>query len=270
VTGPLRICIGYDAKEPLALQVLAHSIVTRASGPVSIIPIARAHLTGIYTRPRGANEATEFSLTRFLAPYLCGYEGIGLFLDSDILCRTDMYNVLAQVEAQPGKAVWVAQHDYTPKPGAKFLGQAQTSYPMKNWSSVMVFDAAKCKKLTPDYVNTATGLELHRFQWLRGGVVPGVDIVSGPSCTPSESWEPESEREHIGSLPLTWNWLVGEYEPNPDAKLYHYTLGTPCFQGYRSCDHADLWWAEHTAMQQPMDQTWWGREAVLERVRATR
>ena len=43
MTG-LTICIGYDSKEPLALQVLAHSITTRSSGPVSIVPVAKHHL----------------------------------------------------------------------------------------------------------------------------------------------------------------------------------------------------------------------------------
>jgi hypothetical protein len=55
-------------------------------------------------------------------------------------------------------------------------------------------------------------------------------------------------------LPLEWNWLVGEYEPNPNAKVLHYTLGTPCFPGYAECDQADLWWAEAADMMRPLYQ----------------
>jgi hypothetical protein len=235
VTTPLRICIGYDSREPLALQVLAHSILARASGPVSIIPIAKNHLRGVYTRedPGGT---TEFSLTRFLSPYLCGYSGVGLFMDCDMLCLTDIYKVLDEVnEDYDGtltKAAWVCPHDYQPKAGLKATG-VQTAYPMKNWSSFMVFEARKCRELTPEYVNTASPADLHRFRWLEG-----IDAV--------------------GALPLEWNWLVGEYEPNPNAKILHYTLGTPCFADYRRSDHADLWFAELAAMNRPL--THWIRD----------
>ena len=63
-------------------------------------------------------------------------------------------------------AVQVVQHDHRPKEETKFLNQPQTSYEKKNWSSVMLFNCAKCSALTPEYVNQASGLELHRFQWL--------------------------------------------------------------------------------------------------------
>ena len=63
-------------------------------------------------------------------------------------------------------AVQCVQHDYTPTSTVKFLNQPQTPYPKKNWSSMMIFNNAKCTALTPDYVNSASGLELHQFKWL--------------------------------------------------------------------------------------------------------
>ena len=30
----------------------------------------------------------------------------------------------------------------------------------------MLFNNARCRVLTPDYVNTASGLDLHQFKWL--------------------------------------------------------------------------------------------------------
>ena len=239
----LRVFIGYDAREPVAYHVLAHSILRRASAPVSITPIMRSQLTGIYTRPRGALESTEFSLSRFLVPYLCRYTGHALFLDCDILCRADVCGLMHRLvppttahhlvtgpdgktlcttcEAEP--AVWVVKHDYTPKAERKFLGQPQTVYPRKNWSSVMLFNNRKCRALTRDYVNTAPGLDLHRFQWLA--------------------------ETQIGALAPEWNWLVGEYAPNPEAKLLHYTLGGPWFAAYQDCDHAEEWLAERAHME---------------------
>ena len=70
----------------------------------------------------------------------------------------------------------------------KFDGHVQTTYPRKNWSSVMLFNNSRCTALTPAYVNRASGLELHRFYWLQD--------------------------EEIGSLPREWNHLVGDYDPN--------------------------------------------------------
>jgi hypothetical protein len=212
----MRIFIGYDSKEPLAYHVLAHSILTRATSPISITPLTLSSLKGLYTRQRGPTESTEFSLTRFLVPYLSGYEGWSLFMDCDMLCLTDIWRVLD--EGSLNKAISVCQHQYQPKSITKFLGQVQTAYPRKNWSSLILFDNEKCQVLTPDYVNSASGLDLHRFNWL--------------------------SEDQIGQIDLAWNWLVGEYEPNPDAKILHYTLGGPWFPEYDHSDHADLWFRE--------------------------
>lgn len=225
--NPLNVFIGYDTKESVAFHVLVASILRRASRPVSIIPLVRSSLTRIYTRQRQSNEATEFSLTRFLVPFLSNYEGFSLFMDCDMLCRVDLGDVMLYPLANPGKAVYVCQHEYTPKGLTKFDGHEQTRYPKKNWSSFCLFDNSKCSALTPEYVNTASGLDLHRFHWLEGD-------------------------QQIGSLPLEFNWLVGEYEPNPNARILHFTQGTPCFGEYATCDHAELWWDDYRAMRSPL------------------
>ena len=225
----LRVFIGWDSKEPVAFAVAVSSLLRHASRPVSVTAVCQPALraAGLYTRERKPNESTEFSLTRFLVPYLSDFQGFSLFMDCDVLVQADIFEVLLHPLADPGKAVYVAQHDYLPKDAIKFDGHEQTRYPKKNWSSVMLFDNAQCTALTPPYVNHATGLELHRFTWLPGD-------------------------EAIGALPLSWNHLVGEYEPNPGAQILHYTNGTPCFEGYQACDQADLWWKEHAAMQAPL------------------
>jgi hypothetical protein len=93
----------------------------------------------------------------------------------------------------------------------------------------MVFVNANCRALTPEYVNTASPSDLHRFAW--------------------------TSDDTIGELDPKWNWLVGEFEKNPDARVLHYTLGTPCFLQYRDCDHAEEWFAELQAMNAPLE--WW-------------
>jgi hypothetical protein len=222
---PLRIFIGYDERESLAYHVLAHSILRRASAPVSIVPLVRSHLAAFHRRPRGPLDSTDFSITRFLVPYLSGFAGVSVFMDCDMLALCDVYGLLADRTSPSFRApaaVWVARHDYVPRTGTKFLGQAQTAYPRKNWSSLIVFENRLCRALTPEYVEAAPGLDLHRFAWL--------------------------DDSAIGDIPLAWNWLVGEYAPNAEAKILHYTLGGPWFEETRDCDHADLWLAELAAM----------------------
>jgi hypothetical protein len=45
----------------------------------------------------------------------------------------------------------------------------------------------------------------------------------------------------IGELDAEWNWLAIEYPENPNAKLIHYTLGTPCFKDYANECMSDAW-----------------------------
>ena len=218
----LQIYIGYDPKEAVAYHTLAHSIQRHSSIPVTIAPLMQSQLKGLYTRSRGPTESTEFSLTRFLVPALSQFRGWSLFMDCDMLCRSDIAELAALAERSADKAVLVCKHDYTPGPAPKFLNQVQTIYPRKNWSSVMFFNNARCTALNADYVNRATGLELQRFNWMDDAL--------------------------IGELPLEWNWLVGEYQHNPDARIVHYTIGGPYFDEYRSCDYAEEWLEENRRM----------------------
>jgi hypothetical protein len=219
----LQVYIGYDPRESVAFYTLAHSIFARSSIPLSIAPLMRRHLGHLYTRSRGPTESTEFSLTRFLVPALAGYRGWSIYMDCDMLCRADIAELAVLIDKNADKAVLVCQHDYVPKTERKFLNQVQTQYTRKNWSSLMLFNNERCRALSAGYVNSASGLELHRFKWLDDAL--------------------------IGELPKEWNWLVTEYDYNPSAKLVHYTLGGPWFDAYRDCDYAGEWLKEREAMR---------------------
>jgi lipopolysaccharide biosynthesis glycosyltransferase len=213
----INVFIGYDPREAVAYNVLAHSINHRASQPVSIVPLMLSQLGGIYTRERHPLQSTDFSFTRFLTPYLSGYSGWSVFMDCDMLVLDDIAKLRALRNER--YAVQVVKHHHVPKEEIKFLGAKQTKYEKKNWSSVMLFNNAKCRALTPEYVNTATGLELHQFKWL------GNDDL-------------------IGEIPHRWNHLVGYDAPNPDVSLVHYTIGGPYFEEYKNCEHAEAWRGE--------------------------
>ena len=82
----------------------------------------------------------------------------------------------------------------------------------------MLLNSSKCKSLTPDYVNNASGLDLHRFKWL------------------------ESE-ELIGEIPQKWNHLV-DYNDNQDISKIsnlHWTEGGPYFKNYKNCGYSQDW-----------------------------
>ena len=160
----IRVFIGYDAAERVATSVLAHSINVHASEPVAITPVMLSQLRGVFDRPRNELQSTEFSFSRFLTPWLAGYEGWAVFMDCDMIMREDIAELWKLRDDR--YAVQVVKHMHVPKEEKKFLGQVQTKYEKKNWSSVMLMNCAKCKALTPEFVNTATGLQLHQFKWL--------------------------------------------------------------------------------------------------------
>ena len=210
----INIFIGYDSKEKVAYNVLSHSIIQNSTKPVAITPIALNHLKDDFVRERNALSSTEFSFSRFMIPHLMNYQGWALFMDCDMLMFEDVSKLWRMRD--DSKAIQVCKHNYTPKEDKKFLGQVQTKYEKKNWSSFMLMNCRKCTTLTPDYVNKASGLELHQFKWLEGDHL-------------------------IGDLPLEWNWLVGEYKHKDNVYNVHYTKGGPWFEDYAKCDYSQDW-----------------------------
>lgn len=217
----LRIFIGYDPNETVAYHVCVQSILSRCSLPVSITPINRKNMKFFYRQPE-YNQSTEFSFSRFLTPYLAGNTGQAIFMDCDMLVRCDIAEILDECDLHHD--VFVVKHDYTPKSATKFLGNKQEAYPKKNWSSLMVFNcfSSRCRQLTPSVVAKESGAYLHQFDWTNG--------------------------DRIGELKPEWNHLVGEYDPNPSAKIAHFTLGSPCFEGYEKQEYADEWREEFFQM----------------------
>ncbi len=214
-----KVFVGYDSREDIAWQVCRHSIRRRSEDAVEVIPLRQQVLRelGLYTRPHDLGASTEFSLTRFLTPYLAANSDWAIFCDCDFLFTTDVRNALEGLDRD--KAVYCVQHDYTPAYRVKMDGKTQVAYPRKNWSSFMIFNCnhPDVKALTPRVVNTATAAFLHRFEWV-------------------------SDDSAIGALDIDWNFLEGEYEkPDYLPRVIHYTNGGPWFEEWQDCDFAELW-----------------------------
>ena len=228
----MKIFVGYDTREDMAYQVCKHSIESRCDD-VIVRPLKQDELreAGWYNRPIDKLASTEFTFTRFLVPELCNFDGWALFMDCDMILRTNIQDLFDQADDK--YAVMCVQHDYTPKATMKMDGQKQTIYPRKNWSSVMLFNCGHKSNqvLTQDLVNSPeiNGAYLHRFSWLKD--------------------------KEIGELSPEWNWLVGHYKEPYDGKpkLLHYTEGGPWFENYRNCEYAAEWKDELKSMMRSWD-----------------
>lgn len=185
----LRIFIGIDERQPIAYHVLVSSIQRRASKAVAITPLILEQL------PMKRRGLTSFTYSRYLVPYLCNYEGQALFIDSDMLLLGDISELF---DSATDSSV-----DVVP-----FAGNFSFERP-----SVMLFNCAECRDLTPEYIETGTPQD---FSWAKS----------------------------IGHLSSDWNHLVGYAPPNPNAKLIHYTQGVPGYKECRDCEYAQEWFDE--------------------------
>lgn len=209
----IRVTVGYDPREAVAYHTFCQSIMEVASQPLSITPLVLSTLPGY--QERHSDGSNSFIYSRFLTPYLFNFDGWAIYADGDMVCREDIAKLWSLRD--DSKAVLCVMHDYKTKAQDKYLGNKNQDYPRKNWSSLVLWNCghAANRLLTPEFVQGQTGAFLHRFKWLRD--------------------------ELIGELPREWNWLTTEYPDNYEACLLHYTLGTPCFKEYRTCDMADAW-----------------------------
>jgi len=219
----VKIFVGWDSGEPEAYDVCRSSLIRHASTALEIVPIIQQDLRGqiLYSREADPLASTEFTYTRFLVPHLVNFQGWAVFCDCDFLWTRDVSDLYACRDDR--FAVMCVQHDYQPTENLKMNGQTQTTYPRKNWSSLMLLNCnhPATRRLTVDRVNTESGAYLHRFQWAKD--------------------------TEIGALDPTWNWLEGWDIPNRDGLpgAIHYTRGGPWFENWQDVDYADLWLAEY-------------------------
>ena len=222
----IKLYVGFDPKEAIADHVFIQSVIKNSSAPIQITPLALSLLDEF--KETHNDRSNDFIYSRFLTPYLNNFEGWAIFADGDMICNADIKELINL--ADPDKAVSVVKHNYKTKFKKKYLGNINEDYPRKNWSSVILWNCShpKHKILTPSFVAQQTGKFLHRFSWL--------------------------EDNEIGELPIEWNWLAIEYEANPNAKLIHYTLGTPCFKEFKNTDMSDQWYKYNQLAQKGFDK----------------
>lgn len=232
-----KVYIGYDQREHVAYEVARASIQRHQSRHISIscLELKDLRFRGLYDRPTEVRDgklwdviseapmSTEFAISRFLVPRLMHYRGWAVFMDCDVLIRTDIHKLFDLRDSS--KAVQCVKHHYEPPQGVKMDGQEQTRYARKNWSSVMLFNCEHLanRALDADLVNRLPGRDLHRFCWLKD--------------------------DEIGELEPSWNWLCGHSDPEIVPDIVHMTEGGPWIPGYEDVPYADEWRAELTELR---------------------
>jgi lipopolysaccharide biosynthesis glycosyltransferase len=225
LNNTISIVVGFDQRESVAYHVFCQSVIDCAKNPVSFLPLAENTLQEY--KEVHTDGSNRFIYSRFLTPYLRYYAGWAIFADGDMVCQADISELWCLRDES--KAVQVVKHDYQTKASKKYLGNKNENYPRKNWSSVILWNCSHPanKILTPEFIQTKAGSYLHRFSWLSDDL--------------------------IGELPFEWNWLAIEYPENNNAKLIHYTLGTPCFKDYAETSMSDKWSKVHDRANEGFD-----------------
>ena len=213
----VNVFIGLDEPHQIAYDVCKDSILkNNKKYNLNIKPINYNTVTN-YNRKIDEFESTQFSFARFWTPYESNFKGVSIFLDSDFLFLKSIDNLIDLYDEK--YAVMCCKHDYVPTDEYKMDGKPQTTYPRKNWSSLMIFnnEHKKNKVLEPWMLNTLTGAYLHRLQW----------VVN----------------REIGSLPLEWNWLVNWYDEEPgfNPNALHFTEGGPWLENHKNCKYSEIW-----------------------------
>lgn len=209
----IHLFCGYDVREAAGFHCFVASVIANASAPVALHPLDAKGL------PQGTN---TFTFSRFLVPWLMGFQGNAIFADGcDMLMPAD----IAELDAlfDPTKAVQVVPHDYKTRNPVKYIGTdmecPNMDYPRKNWASLFIVNCEHraWRGMTPDRIR---------------------EFASVPTQLLGLRWLPD---DAIGFLPDAWNRLVDEGQPAEGAKVLHWTAGVPAFAHYMDAPGSEQW-----------------------------
>lgn len=154
---PVRVFVGTDTSQILAVKVLEHSIKRHTQLPVEVIPMCDLPIT----KPKDPRQGqrTGFSFSRFCIPKLAGYRGRAIYMDADMLVFKDIRElwempfdgakVIIQEDLNEYQSVGTAQKAVAPK---KRIKQC----------AVMVLD---CGRLDWDIEKIIRGLDTGEYDY---------------------------------------------------------------------------------------------------------
>lgn len=228
----LPVFIGYDSREQKSYKACENSIKRRTPNVVTV-PLIQDELrqVGLYSRNKDEKASTEFSLTRFLVPWMKPRDdsGLAIFCDCDFIFQENLkimiQNALTSDTEDDNIALWVIKWDVMEcalhnmkfhQDTSKMGGFQQEYYPRKWWSALVVWNLTHPahKNLTIEDVNKRPPSWLHRFGWLNDN--------------------------EIGEIDARWGWLDGYVQPMIASGI-HFTRGTPEWPGWENTFYANKW-----------------------------
>lgn len=190
----VRIFIGSGEASLLERKTLIYSLRKHSSRELDIQVFNGTHnsiealnqpprLSGMSLRVKYHN-VTEFSLYRYLIPLVCGYQGRAIYLDSDMICLTDIGNLF---DEPMGKNAILARQD------------------RGDWmSSVMLMDCSRCEEFELEQI--VDEIDQKRYSYKDLSLLRS-EFLRSRRCT-------------VGVLDSNWN-SFDHFDQH--TKLIHYT-----------------------------------------------
>jgi hypothetical protein len=202
VGSPIRVYVGSQEAQMLAVKVLEFSIRKYASLPVEVFPLHHGPVDfpmpkDVRNRPR-----TPFSFQRFYIPMLAGYRGRAIYLDSDMQVFKDI------------RQLWTLPFDGADLLAAREAGESGR----RPQFSVMLLNCA----------------ELH---WSLPKIVAALD--QGQLTYETLMYEMAVAKQVRAAIDPSWNSLE-RYEEGETALLHYTDMPTQPWVS-RENKHGDLW-----------------------------
>ena len=96
VPSPVKVYVGSQEEQMLAVKVLEYSIKKNASLPVEVMPLFKGNISYPMPKEPSNRPRTPFSFQRFTIPQLNGFKGKAIYVDSDMQVFVDIKDLWAR------------------------------------------------------------------------------------------------------------------------------------------------------------------------------
>jgi Glycosyl transferase family 8 len=192
--SPIRVYVGSEDAQMLAVRVLEYSIRQRASMDVEVFPLHHARVEFPMPKDASNRPRTPFSFQRFYIPALKGRHGRAIYLDSDMQVFKDI------------KALWTLPFDGADLLAAREEGESGR----RPQFSVMLLN---CDELRWDITEIVSALDRHELTYeslmYEMAVARRVRAAIDPTWNSLESFvENKTALLHYTDMP-TQPWVSG-------------------------------------------------------------
>lgn len=214
---PVRIFVGADRSQLLAIKVLEHSIKRHTQLPVEVHPMVDLPVR-VPESPLNW-QRTGFSFSRFCIPELAGYQGRAIYMDADMLVFTDIADL------------W-----NIPFEGAKVIIQEDLPEDLPQGDKKPGAPKQRIKQCA------VMLLDCDRLDWHADRIIAGFD--QGEYTYEKLMYElcilEESEIRY--AVPFAWNSME-HYQPSETALIHYTDMSTQPWVSVHN-QHGHLWLAE--------------------------